>query len=271
MSFGFGLSLPSYNWLTGSAGGLSLLDQAKAAIGSNEGFIIDVAAAVGRGAIWEDTARTIAASVDGPVGSIQDELQRYYMEQATTTVKPLLRSGYWLEFDGAGDSIAIADDPGLDFGTSDFTLAVSIKPDVITGGHGVLSKRGSGSAGTNPGWGLRQVYASIWLEYDYTGNASGPLFGVTSDVLSVGAWSDIVIQFDRGAATATAVANGVAQTPVSVGTTGDVTNTRPVVIGQDPTGAIPFDGTISRAFATNKLLTPGQLDAINAWLRESHP
>lgn len=73
-------------------------------IGDNEGAVFDVAAAFARNAIWEDSARTTPASVDGPVGSIQDELLRYYAEQATSGARPILRMDgagkYWLESDG---------------------------------------------------------------------------------------------------------------------------------------------------------------------------
>ena len=69
-----------------------------------EGLIFDVAAAFARGAIWEDAARTTPASVDGPVGSIQDELLRYYASQGTSGSRPILRDAgaghYWLDGDG---------------------------------------------------------------------------------------------------------------------------------------------------------------------------
>ena len=94
-------------WLKGHAGyggpfsADDKLPIIKAIVGADEGAIFDIASAFYRGAIWEDSTRTTLASIDGPVGSLQDELGRYYAEQVTSGARPTLRTDgaghYWLE------------------------------------------------------------------------------------------------------------------------------------------------------------------------------
>lgn len=87
MSLGLGLSLPAQD--TPRAGGL--LASVLGIYGAREGEVFDVANAVAFGRIWEDTARTIPAVVNGVVGSQRGELGRYYRTQATTANKLILR------------------------------------------------------------------------------------------------------------------------------------------------------------------------------------
>lgn len=64
-----------------------------------------MAAAVARGEVWQDSARTTLAGADDPVGSIRGELGRYYAEQSTSGNRPTLRTDgarWWLEGDGSG-------------------------------------------------------------------------------------------------------------------------------------------------------------------------
>lgn len=62
--------------------------------------------------VWEDSAGTVPASVDGVVGKINDlSGNSFHFLQATTANKPILRlaSGkYYLEFDGADDFMSCA-------------------------------------------------------------------------------------------------------------------------------------------------------------------
>lgn len=60
--------------------------------------------------VWENSGRTIPASVNGVVGALDDKSGNgNHLIQATTAAKPILRliSGvYWLEFDGVDDFMA---------------------------------------------------------------------------------------------------------------------------------------------------------------------
>ena len=62
--------------------------------------------------VWEDSARTTPASVNGPVGCLDDLSGKgNHLLQATTSLKPILRqtgSLYWLESDGVDDIMASA-------------------------------------------------------------------------------------------------------------------------------------------------------------------
>lgn len=265
MSLGLGLGLPFLRKIAGGGAG-SLLEQVIQIVGSAEGAIIDPTAAFARNAIWEDSARTTLASVDGPVGSIQDELLRYYAAQATTANKPILRSD-GLEFDGAADHVAIPDDPALRFGTSDFTLAFACRPDVVSGSRGIFSKRGTGGPGTNPGWGLRQAAADLILEYDHPLSAISPTYALANAAFTAANWTYGIAQVNRLAATATARVNGADRAPVAINV-GDISGTRPVTIGNEPTLIFPFDGTTGRLLAINRLLTVQEIATVEAWLQE---
>lgn len=70
------------------------------------GAIYDVAVL---NSLWEDSARTTPASINGPVGAMDDlSGNGFHQIQATTAKKPILRTGgglYWLEADGTDDSM----------------------------------------------------------------------------------------------------------------------------------------------------------------------
>lgn len=59
--------------------------------------------------MWQDSARTVPAVVDQPVGAIDDRSGNgNHAVQATTAAKPILRQSgalYWLEFDGVDDKL----------------------------------------------------------------------------------------------------------------------------------------------------------------------
>ncbi len=62
--------------------------------------------------MWQDSAGTIPAVVDSPVGKMNDKSGNgYHLLQATASKRPILRSAgglYWLEFDGVDDFLGMA-------------------------------------------------------------------------------------------------------------------------------------------------------------------
>lgn len=233
----------------------------------DKGFYVDPIAGL---YVFSDTAGTTHAPLAGTVARLDappGSPVAASFTQAVESSQPIRRAD-GLEFDGVDDYLSYPDDPALRFGTTDFTVAAAFKPDTVTGLHGILSKRGTGGQGINPGWGLRQQYSNIVVEYDYTGAGAGPIYNVALS-LSIGAWADAIVQLDRDAGQFTAFVNSVAQSPVAV-TVGDISGTQDVVIGAEPTSTYFFDGTIGRTFAIDRLLTPAERAKLNAWLKEPH-
>jgi hypothetical protein len=223
--------------------------------------------------VWADTAGTLHPARGAAVARMDAMVHSPVaasFTNGTAAQQPILRAD-GLEFDGVDDRLVYPDDPALRFGTTDFTVAVALKPDTVTGLHGILSKRGTGGPGTNPGWGLRHQDSNIAVEYDYTGAGAGagPAYNVASSSLSIGAWADAIVQLDRDAGQFTAFVNSVAQSPVAV-TVGDISGTRDVVIGAEPTSTYFFDGTIGRVLAIDKLLSASDRAIVNDWLNAGH-
>jgi hypothetical protein len=63
---------------------------------------------------WLDSGGTTPATVDNPVGLVQDAIGTIHVSQGTTANKPILRkpsNNYYWEFDGVNDSLASASAP----------------------------------------------------------------------------------------------------------------------------------------------------------------
>lgn len=215
--------------------------------------------------VWADTAGVTAAALNGAVARIDAAggmPARFWTD--TTANRPLLRSD-GLEFDGSNDVLTYIDDPALRLGTTSFTIAIAVLPDVVTGDHGLLTKRGTGAAGSNPGWGLRQSAASIALEYDYTGNATAT-YTIATDVLSVATWTTAMVEIDVAAEEATARINTIVQAPVAI-TAGDISGTQALTLG-GLSGL--FDGKLGRAVVIDKILSDADKQIVEQWITAGH-
>jgi hypothetical protein len=87
--------------------------------------------------------------------------------QKVTTRYDITEAGqrdlHYLVFDGVDDFLTAGN--VLDLGASDRTAAFGVQ--VFNAGYGsLLSKRGTGSYGSNPGWGLRAMSRRLHLEFD---------------------------------------------------------------------------------------------------------
>lgn len=63
---------------------------------------------------WLDSGGTTPATVDNPVGLVQDAIGTIHASQGTTANKPILRkpsNNYYWEFDGVNDSLALSSMP----------------------------------------------------------------------------------------------------------------------------------------------------------------
>lgn len=215
--------------------------------------------------VFSDTAGTtqavqggLVARIDAPAGA---PVQASFTN-ATASQRPLLRAD-GLEFDGVDDLLSYPDDPALRFGTTDFTIAFACKPDTITGAHAIWSKRGTGAAGTKPGWGLRQSGANLELEYDHPLLAALPNRVVAAGVFVIGSNTYGLVEINRTAATATARIGGVDRPSIAL-EIGDISGTLPLVIGSL---AGFFDGLISRLLAIDKRLSAADRATVEQWLQ----
>jgi hypothetical protein len=109
--------------------------------GGEEGFFFDVS---DLSTVWEDSAGTVPASVDGPVGRVTDKSGRgRNVTQGTTANKPTLRTGgglYWLEFDGVDDHIATVSFASV--GAGPHAAGVAIYPTSLTGSQKIIDQDG---------------------------------------------------------------------------------------------------------------------------------
>lgn len=231
---------------------------------------------IGATAIWydplnlssvrADTAGITSAAVSGAVARIDSRGAKSAPHwQDTSGSRPILRAD-GIEYDGTDDNLVYPDDHALRFGTTSFTVALAVRPDVVTGDHGLLSKRGTGAAGTNPGWGVRQNAASVLVEYDYTGASSGPTFKVASGVLSASTWTRVIIEVDRVALKARAYINGVLQASPPTIPSGDISGTRALTMGRSATADQPFDGKLGRMLVSGSLLSDSDRTTVDDWL-----
>jgi hypothetical protein len=128
---GLGLSIAAIR--TGSGG----FSPATLFANSEEGFWFEIS---DLSTVWEDSAGTIPASVDGPVGRITDKSGRgRHATQGTTANKPTLRSGgglYWLEWDGFDDGMLTASYAFA--GAGPHSAAAGFRPATVAAGNRFL-------------------------------------------------------------------------------------------------------------------------------------
>jgi hypothetical protein len=206
--------------------------------------------------MWQDAARTTPAVVDGPVGSIQDELLRYYAEQATSTARPMLRSDgagrYWLEADGTK---LISTVLGVHLG--DALLIVGARQTLESAvNETILSNwRQSDAAGQsrlyrNNGdtvrYDVRQAGSSL--------GTIGPAAPLGDDFVGDGRWSDGV---------AICGVNGVDSAPNSVVKIG--TEKGVGFFGAAPNATPQWEGRLYCAAIAGIAPTAGQLDIFRRW------
>lgn len=194
--------------------------------------------------VWEDSARTIPASVNGVVGAIDDKSGNgKHATQATTSLKPILRQSgalYYLDYDGVDDGMATA---AIDFSASDqatviigitknsdATVAVALELSANSGSNngafGINAPNTTGASG-DFGFGVRGTSARSLL--------SGTLAATTTRVITGLAEIDPVNRVLRvdGSQVASDTINSVG--------TGNFGN-YPIYLGRRGGTTLPFNG-----------------------------
>lgn len=151
--------------------------------------------------MWQDSAGTIAAAVDSPVGKIDDKSGRgNHLVQATSAARPILRLAtgyYYLEFDGVDDLL----DKTLGTAIAQPYSRVSSLRQVSWASNDYIFTGATSAAG-----GLIQLGASPELQI-YAGTA----FVASNTNLAVGV-NGVVSEAFNGASSSLTINNGTATT-----------------------------------------------------------
>lgn len=227
-------------------------------IGDNEGAVFDVAAAFARNAIWEDSARTTPASVDGPVGSIQDELERYYAEQATSGARPVLRTDgagkYWLDADGAQwlSYEALADP------ADSYLISAGLYSQTTTGARYLF-----GNYSGNTPVGGHSVRASQLVNAAAVLHTGDSAVTVNGSILPPQA---VVSDSQYTSGYLDSRTNGIIASPsVSTRSANAKLTTRLLSWGQTPTGGTSWVGRFYVAAKVAAVITPGHRSVFQRW------
>lgn len=214
--------------------------------------------------LFQDSAGTMPAVVDQPVGRMNDKSGNgLHMFQPTAAMRPILRQAgglSWLEFDGANDGMettARLYDPtgsvSLLFGYR--RTAAGSYPTLLSG----TSAGGAWSYG-NVSYFATATQPNAVVSYDPTGSTPAPgtvARSVGTDYL----WRQI---WNRPATTLTLHHNG----QLDKSTAGTNTNLYPVAkngIGSEG-GAYPLNGRIYAMILTSRLLSAAEMSATEAYL-----
>lgn len=219
------------------------------------------------GTVYTSTDAAALAAQGGTVARIDSSAGvSASFTNGTAAWRPILRAD-GLEFDGVDDFLITPDIPELRFGLTNFTVAIAVRPDTVQGNCQVWSKRGSGAAGTVPGWDVFVSSSNLRISFDAPGNPLNPAPHIASGVFSAGVWEYALVEFNRTANTATARVGGVDFSPVEIAS-GDISGALPLTIGQNADGPVNlFDGTIGRLLAIDKLLSPEDTALVEQWLQ----
>lgn len=215
---GLGLSIATIR--TGSGG----FSPATLFANSEEGFWYEIS---DLSTVWEDSAGTIPASVDGVVGRITDKSGRgRHATQATTANKPTLRSGgglYWLEWDGFDDGMATASYAFA--GAGPHSAAAGFRPATVAAGSRFLI-----DADNSVGSRVSQVLlVSAATPTTVPFNTSGTTFSETSATISND--TDVVLSQVTNTTAVECFKNGASNG--NTGVTGTLrTNSNTVFIGK---------------------------------------
>lgn len=128
------------------------------------------------------------------------EITNSVRDHSSNNNNAVLYSGKALDFDGTGDYIQIADDPSLNVGTGDFTLAAWVYCDTLSTTQRIISKRDGTS-----GYTLYKEDDSsgnrLYLEVDDQGGEGMESYNFGSaSALAVNTWYRIVVVADRDVA-----------------------------------------------------------------------
>ena len=185
---------------------------------------------------------------------------------ATAGQRPLLRAD-GLEFDGVDDNLSYPDDPALRFGLTNFTIAFAFRANNLTGDSSIVDKRGTGPAGTVPGWGVIRSASFIKIAFDVPGGSNNLYTVSPINTVIAGVWLYGLVKIDRTAGVASSRINGASALQVPI-PAGDISGTRDLAIGISPnTGLRQFNGLIGRLLVIDKLLDAADTDLIEGWLQ----
>lgn len=152
--------------------------------------------------------------------------------------------------------IADASQSGLDPGTSDFSIALFVRPDSLSSMHYLWHKQ---VPGNNPGYNCYlNTNGSISVVFgDSVGHATSGTSA--AGVIVAGSWHSIVVTFDRDG-NAIVYVNGVSVLMLDISAyTGNCNNSEAFLLATRPSAGFPFAGRLSHLRVWSRLLTPAEI------------
>ena len=220
--------------------------------------------------VWEDSARTTPASVNGVVGALDDKSGNgRHATQATTANKPILRltSGlYYLEFDGTDDFLSTA---AIDFSGADQVTAVAGARKLSDAAQATLFElRANGT--TTGGFGILAPSGAT-ASYRFISTGSQASLAIYTDA-SVAAPHSAVLtgQGEISADLCTLRINGVER--ATSATDQELSGAQPgyandvIYIGRRAGTSNPFNGRLHGLIILGRLLTAPELTNTEAWM-----
>lgn len=210
---------------------------------------------------WLDSGGTTPATVDNPVGLVQDAIGSIHVSQGTTANKPILRkpaNNYYWEFDGTNDNLASTNAP-FQQADDQCVIAGASRPTTVGEKYIVSVRR---QASTNPIAAVLTmnsggIVRALWR------NDAGTLISVYPDASFV-AGTPLVVSArkvgDNKVCRVNGVAGAVNSTPIGATSTFDL-----MYVG-DLSGANYFDGRIYPIIAIKGTVSDADLLILERWV-----
>lgn len=215
------------------------------------------------GILWQDSARTIQASVDGdPVGAWDDGSGNgNHATQAVGSKRPTLKVIFprpVVRFDGTDDLLSFGDLAAFDFGTNPFSIFVVVQTN--TGAKGSIFIKNDSSAGANGIYIFRRTVAA---EYSYF-VAANNLFGASDADFHL----LTVVRASTGANDTSLYYDGDAATAITDGRT--LSNALEARLGANSDGGEILLGDIAEVIVYSRAVTTLELAQIRAYLNTKY-
>jgi len=183
---------------------------------------------------------------------------------ASFTTDRMGQSDRAMSFNGTSDYVDCGDDASLLMGTNDFSVTGWIKSSGSSTHACLVTTRGTGAPGGNPGWGVR-LYSTgeLSIELD-DGNAGTSFAGIKVGTTNLvdNSWHHFVMNLDRSDLV-TAYVDGNPDGTLNISGGGDVTGSNDLFLARAPADtAYYFNGSLSDVRIYNRALSQQEITAL---------
>jgi peptidoglycan/xylan/chitin deacetylase (PgdA/CDA1 family) len=175
-----------------------------------------------------------------------------------------------LTFDGVDDNISISNTAPLQNATDELTLDIEINPTRFhTNNSSIITKGRAGNTSVGS-WALNS-YSNNSVRFTVIGSDGSTVLTASAQVPH-SSWSRVTVVF-KGGDYIKMYVNGalLRDEQIALGMQGVSSN---IVMGTDNWGAYPYEGSVGRVLLFDKVLSPGEIAALNKYLdgyEHSHP